>query len=238
MAETFGKPNISAVECVHALLDDIENSNHTAITELARISYVRLALLLCPGVKTIVPSPDQVYYEVTDKAAREISIAAVGNIEAYDMLVEICRSNVMSGKTVPEPMRANCFQLISGEWKGPRKRGARPRQNFGFFFIAYHICRYLSDAYQIPKVRGDGYDENSAADIVSTALSERGLDASYTKIRDFLTHGDHEQSRKIADWVTEMLYEPYLADLGLIRRRRVFSFSPFGLFLPIPRITE
>lgn len=237
MVENFECPEISAVECAHALLDDIETANQTSLADLATISYVRLALLICPGVKTIMPAPDQIFYELTDDAAWQISVASIGNIEAFDMLVEICHSNVMNGKEIPKPMRANAAQLISGKWKGPQKKGARPRQNFGLFFISYRICLYLSHAYQIPKVRGDGFDETSAADIVSSVLQQRGLDATYIRICNFLTHGDHQQSRKIADWIMQMLYEPYLADLGLISRRRTFEFSPFGLFLPMASMT-
>lgn len=237
MVEGVNIPDIPPYECAFQLLADIETANGVPLSDLVQISYVRLALMLCPGVKTVIPSKDGLYYDVDQSAGWQISVAATGNPDAYQMLAEICRANIFSGRTVPPAMRAICSQIVSGKFRSPTKTGPRPGQTFGLIFVAYFISKYLSDAYGIPKVRGDGMNEHSAADVVSEALSSRGVDAKYTKIRDYLSHPKHRASREKSDWIIRMMYEPYLAKLGLISKPKHFGVSPFGLFMPIGRMT-
>lgn len=233
MVDTESRPSISPYECTHQLIDDIETANGEMITSLAHVTYIRLALLLCPGVKTIIPAENMIHYTVEPFAAFQINVAATGNRDAYEMLTEICRANTFSGVPIPKEMRAACSLIISGQYRKPSGRGPKPRSDFGLFFISYLLGRYISDAYGLPKTRGDGMEEISSADIVSRVLTERGLDASSTKIRDYLTHGKHKFSREKSDWIREMMYEPYLEDFGLISRKRIFGISPFGTFMPM-----
>lgn len=230
-------PILTPPECVRAAISDIEVASREPIEHLAQISYLRLSLLLCPGVQTVIPNEKTIFYSVEPEAAFQISVAATGNRDAFEMLREICKSNVFCGEPIPAPMRSACFRIISGDFKPPSARGPKPRADFGLFFISYFLAKYLSDAYNLPKTRGDGIDETSAADIVCEALTGHGLDAKYTKIRDFITHQKHAATRNKCNWLIEMMYEPYLKQIGLINRQRWFSVSPFGTFMPIGRIT-
>ncbi len=122
MANDDYSPDIAPIDCAMELLSDIEEANETPILDLFQTSYIRLALMLCPGVKTIIPSPNVIYYEIEAVAASDISIAATGNPEAYDMLSEICPANIYTGQAIPKEMRAICSQLVCGQFKPPSRR--------------------------------------------------------------------------------------------------------------------
>ncbi len=125
MANDDYSPDIAPIDCAMELLSDIEEANETPILDLFQTSYIRLALMLCPGVKTIIPSPNVIYYEIEAVAASDISIAATGNPEAYDMLSEICPANIYMGQAIPKEIRAICSQLVCGQFKPPSRRGPK-----------------------------------------------------------------------------------------------------------------
>ena len=188
-----------------------------------------------------------IHYTVQPFAAFQINVAATGNRDAYEMLTEICRAKDSSGVPIPKEMRAACSLIISGQYRKPSGRGPKPRSDFGLFFISYLLGRYISDAYGLPKTRGDGMEEISSAILLAVFLLNADLMSS-TKIRDYLTHGKHKFSREKSDWIREMMYTGAL--LGgfrinfpkeNIRNITVWNFHAdvraFGLFTPIGRMT-
>lgn len=116
------QPDLPPIECAHQWITDTETVLSAPIEDIAELDFTRILIMVHPGIETHVPKPNTIFYTVHDVAAKELAIAATGNTQAQDVLLEIARSNIWNGEPVPGPMRAHICGLLRGMKLGGRGR--------------------------------------------------------------------------------------------------------------------
>ncbi|MBF9031166.1 hypothetical protein HKCCE3408_12250 [Rhodobacterales bacterium HKCCE3408] len=221
-----------AIECV----EDAERLMRASLPEIADFDYIRVLLSVTPGIESVVCSAESVFYRVGGEAAEWLAIEATGSPDAMAMVREICACNIWEGEPVPKELRGICRSIVSGKGVGVARTGPQGGQRFGAFLVAQDIAQYLKDAYGIPLSRGDGFNEISAADILSEAFRLRGLNVTSGTIRDWLTHGKHKVNRARANAIIHMFRCRYLEALGLTKPGREWVVGPDAQLWPIGRM--
>ena len=229
-------PYIPPIECAKEVFSSIEELTGATLEEISKYSFLKVVLMVHPDIRAVVLGKDRVYYEVGTTAANSIAISAHGNPESLELLLTISASNIWNGQPIPEPFRPICCSILSRKSPGARRSGPASGQNFGRFFVAVWTAEYLANAYLIPRTRSDGMEPDSAADMVSEALGDRGFELGYTQLRDWLTHKKHKLNRARADLIAHQYNENLLVALGLVRRRTAWTIGPYGPFGPSPII--
>jgi hypothetical protein len=233
---TTEKPDVSPVALALSIFDNIEKTTGFQIIELRDFSLVQCLITVNPGIETIVlGNEERVIYRVAPHAAANLAVAATGQPEVLEAVKEICASNIFSGEPIPEPLRATCYQLLRGTYEAPKKPGRLPGEGFGLFWLSVTTAWFLKDVYELPLTRGDGMEENSAADIVCEALTEHQIACRYTQVRDWLDHSKHASNRVRAQVLSNKLRETYLFQLGVLQPRNHWWLGPYGPSGPLSR---
>ncbi len=196
------------------------------LSELDGISHADACIALHPGIKTIIPTPTQIYFEVDEPASRELYFEAEKNPSAYESAVKICATNLRYGAPLPYLLTQFVAQNLEGSFTYKKQRGKPPDKLFGQRAYFYLLARYLADAFFNSEIaRNEMTRKLSACDAVANAATALGVPITYTKVRDWCQHRDYKKMRRHADSFHDFLKDKYLHEIGLLRR---FPYSRKG----------
>lgn len=96
------------------------------------------------------------------------------------------------------------------------------------FLVAIYTTDYIAKAYGIKATRNEATAHPCAADVVSRAFDERGIECGAPKIMDWINNGKHQANRLRVDAVLHSYFEIALNELGVVRSRAQWHVGPFG----------
>ncbi|WP_050930101.1 hypothetical protein [Aestuariivita boseongensis] len=199
------------------------------LSRMAELSFADLAISLNPRIKTEIPTSNRVFHIVPEDIAGRLSGAAHDNWDAYMIAREICERNTYNGAPLPPSLRAFAAQLISGRFPIPKRRGAKPSQDFGQRWVLWETANFLVDAFEITLTRNDASHNTSACDAVVEAAQAVGFELKYTTLRDWCTHKDYDGFRVRAQALSDLVKDEFLRQAGILRRNGrsgLFDFRP------------
>lgn len=225
-------PEVSPLHLAKEIIVDAANLfGCDEVADLKELDYKTVLTSLLPGVETVLLADNRLIYRVEDWTADQLAVVAHGNKAIFEIVREICFSNVWNGEPVPQALRPICCNLIIGEKKvGLSKSGRTPGQNFAVQWIATRLVDYLSDAYSISKTRSEASEPTSAVDYVEEALKSFGIYFESTTIRDWTKPGKNRNFSLWAGALDDFLNEERLIELGLVKSRYPRFLNPWGQF--------
>ena len=178
------------------------------LAQLDTLSHVDLCIALHPGIKTIVPTPSQIYHEIDEAAARELLFESENNPTVYDAAIEICVHNIRHGAPLPFCLKEFVARNLEGRFERKKRRGSKPDN------------RFAMRAFESKVARNDVTSKLSACDVVANAATALGVPIDYVKVRDWCQHRDHKEMRRRADSLNSFIKDEYLFKIGVLKRRR------------------
>ena len=232
-------PDVSSFKMAQSLLEDSARwLGCSEVKQLREVGYPRILMEILPGLEAITDGERRVYYRVSNELAEQLAIVGIGNRPVFEVVKEICISNIWNGEPVPKPLRAMCTGLILGEQVAPRGTGRVPGKNFTVQYVATRIIQYLSDAYGIDKTRNEGSPPMSATDIVKEAMASFGMCYDFKTVRDWTKRGKNKDFTLWSDALIDLESEEVLFAAGAIKTRRHRILNPWGQFAPMHLSTK
>lgn len=229
------QPNIDPLSLAIELISDTAKAlGCKQPRELRTIGYMRLLMTMHPGIETVIPTPDRVFYRVDDETANQLGVMAQGDRISFEVVKEICAANVYNGEPIPSDLRNICFSLIRGDKVGPSTKGKLPGQEFCVRFTARLAIKYLDHAYEdLPATRNEASAPCSAADTVRDALDKLGMHFEYVTVRDWTKSRKDDTFTYWAHSVEDLYYENLMLHYGLVKKRKKRIMNPWGQYAPI-----
>lgn len=233
--EQILKPDMDPLQwAIETISDMVRVFGCRTVAELRYVDYEMALICLHAGIKVHMPNPGTVYYEVDSLTARNLSIRAMSNKNAFQIVRTICAHNVWNGKEVPTPFRPIAQALLLGTDRWSWKPGARPNKEFFVRYLAVSAVENLNLLYGIDKRRGDGSPHHSCADIVVEALAQHGYHTTFNTVASWVSS---KTLRCLTEPLDEYFAEETLVSLKLIKRRQRFELNPWGQFAPMDIMT-
>lgn len=233
---TYDKPSIPPFEFTLEFLKQLEQESGSLLSDLVDRSFSHWLIDLHPGITIIKPKDAaSTYYVVDPELAGHLAVHAHGGGVHTEVILHICAANVWNGQPVPKAFRASCTSILRGESVWPVKRGRKPGDRFGLFWLATSTAKMIHDAYGIDIARGSGGAPSSASDIVAEALTEMDVECSYLNVRDWCQHGKNKAKRAGAELISRLLTEYTLMEMGVLKTRTNWILGIPTEYAPIVR---
>ncbi|WP_323765890.1 hypothetical protein [Marinovum sp.] len=217
-----------AVLAAREWLDELQSIGVTSEI-LSNSSFTHFLTLTTPGIRRIAKEGGQFVYEIDDLAAANLCGAAQRLPEAYDVLREVCTTNVFHGAVLPAHCRMAASQIIRGSFPNAKRTGPPIGGNFVMRMLAYNGAKYCRDAFQLTLTRNEERSDGlrlSACDAVVEAAKSQEIHIEYKNLADWCLAKKFLGFRERADAIMGYAHDLELVRVGALKQPN----SPFGPF--------
>jgi hypothetical protein len=167
------------------------------------------------GVREVETADGRIY-ELDEQDGIRLTVISESDHEIFDMLVWLCKLNILSGCRVPQGLTLFASEVLDGTRKRPTPRHREAKVDINEASFLYRYVKIVSLSYGLPITRNDVSPSLSACDAVSEAMREFGRPTSYTKIKDLMTH----PSKKIVRDRIEIINKHFEAKIAERKARQ------------------
>lgn len=225
-----------AIELTQLHLSDFEENVGQKLANLESVSFIRALIGVLPGIRTHVPTPINVFYDVEPSAAAVISGAASSVPEAAEILREICASNIFEGHPIPPEFRPHASLHMRGRAHFASRPGKPAGDDFFLKWLLRGEAQFVADACDLALTRSPDSKSGiqmSACDAVSMTVLRQGVDVPPDRLIAWCNHRDHQAFRSRADALTNLHKDIVLHRWGLLRR-----MPTYGVFHELPHMNR
>lgn len=199
--------------------EEMERAIGTPAEQWSELSMVEIGLRLVHGVDTFMPSPETIFYEVSNDAAQLLVREAAEHVDAFDAARKIATANIWNSKAMPASLRAFSVGVMNGTFRRPPEQGGGITKLFLRWQI-YEGCKTARDLFGLEIYRQDHKSADSAADLMANLSTEFGHEYAYSTIRDWFLKPSYAKFRNRCEAATSYLNDKKLFELGIIKKLR------------------